>query len=138
MCTSRTSTMEVLRCYWKWSTCVHFYKTKVYNWNQRLKDGNTDILSTHPIQPGSCNFLIQSVWTDFGPRWSKICHKRHKHLKNNSMKMHFINGFNDMKSVWNWKMFTLKKNDTSDFQLFNITWCPGKMKWCSVILIHKK
>lgn len=44
--------------------------------------------------------------------------KLYKILTNNGMTVHFMNGLNDIKSAWNWKVFTLKKKTRFPFQYF--------------------
>lgn len=61
-----------------------------------------------------------------------------KNLTSNGMRVHLISGLNDLKTVWNWKVFTLKKSNMFEFQWFHVTWRCGKMKWCFVNLLHAK
>lgn len=44
----------------------------------------------------------------------------YKNLTKNGMNVHFIDGLNDIKGVWNGKVSTLKRNRFA-FPLFNIT-----------------
>lgn len=46
--------------------------------------------------------------------------KLYKILTNNGMTVHFMNGLNDIKSAWNWKVFTLKKNPGFPFSTLKI------------------
>lgn len=45
----------------------------------------------------------------------------YKNLTKNGMNVHFIDGLNDIKDVWNGKVSTLKRNNRFAFPLFNIT-----------------
>lgn len=53
----------------------------------------------------------------------------YKNVRNNGLKMRFINRLNDLKSDWN-----LEKSNMFDFQLVDVTWRRGNMKWWCVNL----
>lgn len=141
---------QVLRYCRRWPTCVNFYKSKVYKWNQRFEYGRTDIWSTlisiHPVLMYFVLFPYLNSMRE--QRFSDLNALRYatktlyKNLTNNGIKVYFINGLNDRKAcgtercllninwqvclsvVCNWRHLTSWKYE---MRLRKSSWCKIKI-----------